>query len=80
MVRLPVEKLSHIKQLLQSWRRRKGCSKHELLSLSGNWQHASSVVKTDRTFLQCVIDLSKHQVHLNGHLILNTEFCADLQC
>ena len=77
MGRLPVEKLSHIKQLLQSWRR-KGCSKHELLSLSGNWQHASSVVKTDRTFLRCVIDLSKH--HLNGHLILNTEFCADLQC
>ena len=50
MVRLPVEKLSHIKQLLQSWRRRKGCSKHELLSLCGNWQHASSVVKTDCTF------------------------------
>ena len=41
-IRLPSEKLSRIKVMIQSWRSRKSCSKRELLSLIGNLQHASS--------------------------------------
>ena len=78
-IRLPEEKLSRMKQLILSWRGKKGCSKRELLSLIGNLQHASAVVKPGRTFLRRMIDLSKRQVHLNSHLRLNVEFRADLQ-
>ena len=78
-IRLPKEKLPRMKQLILSWRGKKGCSKRELLSLIGNLQHASAVVKPGRTFLRRMIDLSKCQVHLNSHLRLNVEFRADLQ-
>ena len=77
-IRLPEEKLSRLKQMIQVWRPRKSCTKRELLSLIGNLQHASSVVKPGRTFLRRMIDLSKRRVHLDGHLQLNTEFRADL--
>ena len=78
-IRLPAEKLSRIKQMIHSWRSKKSCTKRALLSLIGNLQHASSVVKPGRTFLRRMIDLSKHQVHMDGHLRLNAEFRADLQ-
>lgn len=77
-IRLPEEKLRRLKHLIQAWRPRKSCTKRELLSLIGNLQHASSVVKPGRTFLRRMIDLSKRQVHLDGHLRLNMEFRADL--
>ena len=63
----------------QAWRCQRSCIWLELLSLIGNLQHASSVVKPDHTFLRRMINLSKRRVHLDGHLRLNTEFCADLQ-
>ena len=72
-IRLPEEKLSRLKQMIQAWKRRKSCTKHELLSLIANLQHASSVVKPGCTFLRQMIDLSKRRVHLDGHLRLNTK-------
>ena len=58
---------------------RRSCTKRHLLSLIGNLQHASSVVKSGRTFLRRMIDLSKRQVHMDGHLRLNAEFRADIR-
>ena len=78
-IRLPHEKLSRMKLMIRTWRYRRSCTKRELLSLIGNLQHTSSVVKPGCTFLRCMIDLSKRQVHLEGRLRLNTEFRADLQ-
>ena len=78
-IRLPDEKLSRIKQMIYSWRSKKSCTKRTLLSLIGNLQHASSVVRPGRTFLRRMIDLSKRQVHMDGHLRLNAEFRADLR-
>ena len=78
-IRLPAEKLSRIRQTILSWRTKKSCTKRHLLSLIGNLQHASSVVKPGRTFLRRMIDLSKRQVHMDGHLRLNAEFRADIQ-
>ena len=77
-IRLPDYKLSRLKTMILSWKFKKVCTKHELLSLIGNLQHASSVVKPGRTFLWQMIDLSKRQVHLDGHLRLNTGFHVDL--
>ena len=77
-IRLPDYKLSHLKTVILSWKFKKVCTKHELLSLIDNLQHASSVVKPGRTFLWQMIDLSKRLVHLDGHLRLNTGFRADL--
>ena len=50
-IRLPAEKLSRIKQMIHSWRSKKSCTKC-VLSLIGNLQHSSSVVKPGRTFLR----------------------------
>ena len=78
-IRLPQEKLQRVKSMLQSWKRRRSCTKRELLSMIGTLQHASTVVKPGRTFLRRMIDLSKRNVHLDSHLRLNTDFRADLQ-
>ena len=77
-IRLPEEKLQHLKSLLQTWVAKKSCTKRELLSLIGNLQHASAVVKPGRVFLRRMIDLSKRQIHLDAHMRLNMEFRADL--
>ena len=65
--------------MIHSWRSNKNCTKHILLPLISNLQHACSVVKPGYTFLCRMIDLSKRQVHLDSHLWLNAEFWADLQ-
>jgi hypothetical protein len=78
-IRLPAEKLSRIRQMILSWRSKNSCTKRHLLSLIGNLQHASSVVRPGRTFLRRMIDLSKRQVHMDSHLRLNAEFRADVQ-
>ena len=78
-IRLPEEKLHHLKSLLRAWISRRSCTKRELLSLIGSLQHAGAVVKPGRIFLRRMIDLSKRQIHLDAPLRLNTEFRADLR-
>ena len=78
-IRLPEEKLLHLKSLLRAWISRRSCTKRELLSLIGSLQHASAVVKPGRIFLRRMIDLSKRQMHLDALLRLNAEFRADLR-
>jgi hypothetical protein len=65
-IRLPEEKLCHLRSLLQAWISRKACTKRELLLLVRSLQHASAVVKPGRVFLRRMIDLSKHQLHLDA--------------
>ena len=61
-----------IRELLQQWLARKRCTKRELLSVAGQLQHAASVVRSGRTFLRWLFDLSKmvrnpdHQVQLTA--------------
>ena len=78
-IRLPEEKLHHLKSLLRAWISRRSCTKQELLSLIGSVQHAGAVVKPGRIFLRRIIELSKRQIHLDAPLRLNTEFRADLR-
>jgi len=44
-LRLPKEKLVHLREALDGWRGRKWCSKRELLSLVGSLQHAAKTVR-----------------------------------
>ena len=77
-LRLPREKLLHLRSLIQAWQGKKSCTKRQLLSLIGYLQHASTVIKPGRTFLRRMIDTSKRQVHLDAPLRLNTEFRSDI--
>ena len=76
---LPQEKLDRIKALITSWRQRKCCKKRELLSLIGQLQHACRVVKSGRTFLRRMIDLSAVPKELDHWVRLNNAFHSDLQ-
>ena len=57
-LRLPAKKLSRLQSLIKLWQGKKSCVKRDLLSLIGQLQHASRVVKPDRTFLRRMIPLS----------------------
>jgi len=50
-VRLPDDKLKHIKCQLSIWLHRKKATKREILSLVDLLQHASKVVRPGRTFV-----------------------------
>ena len=62
-LRLPLEKLERLRDLLEEWRDRKGCTRRELESLIGQLNHACKVVRAGRSFLRRMIDLL-HAVHV----------------
>ena len=76
---LPTDKLVRLRALITSWRPRKCCKKRELLSLIGQLQHACRVVRSGRTFLQRMIDLSAVPRELDHWVRLNSAFHSDLQ-
>ena len=51
-VRLPQAKLVALCQALEEWQDKKDCTKRELLSIAGKLRHASSVVRSGRTFVR----------------------------
>ena len=57
IVRLPTEKLCRTKELVGEWVEKKACKKHDLESLLGHLQHAATVVRPGRTFVQRLIEL-----------------------
>ena len=77
-LRLPHDKLSRLKHLIQAWLGKKSCTKRQLLSLIGYLQHASTVVKSGRTFLRRMIEASKRSGHLDAPMRLNAEFRCDV--
>ena len=76
---LPTDKLVRLRALITSWRPRKCCKKRELLSLIGQLQHACRVVRSGRTFLRRMIDLSTVPRELDHWVRLNSAFHSDLQ-
>ena len=78
-LRLPPEKLEELRQLVGSWRKRKGFSKRELQSLAGYLNHACKVVRPGRRFLRRIFSLMS-QFGRQDHIIrLNGAFRADLE-
>ena len=73
-LRLPEEKLLHLKAHLEEWGDRKACQLKKLESLVGLLNHACKVVRSGRSFLRRMIDLlhsmpdssrSNHPIRLN---------------
>ena len=78
-LRLPMVKLKKLKELVASWRKRKGCRKRELQSLAGHLNHACKVVRPERRFLRGIFGLLS-QFGRRDHMIrLNAGFRADLE-
>lgn len=78
-LRLPPGKLEKLKQLVEAWRKRKGCSKRELQSLAGHLNHACKVVRPGRRFLRGIFGLIS-QFGRRDHMIrLNAAFRVDLE-
>ena len=77
-IRLPTDKLTELRQLLQTWSNRKKCTKRELLSLIGSLSFACKVVKPGRIFLLRLIDIASTVSSLNHHIYLNSESRKDI--
>ena len=77
-LRLPGDILTRLQKLLQEWGDRKVCSRKELESLIGLFNHACKVVKSGRSFLRRMIDLLHHCPHQKSHIRLNRGFRSDL--
>ena len=80
-LRLPRDKLDHLRLLLEEWRQCKHCDRKQLESLIGLLNHPCKVVRSGRSFLRRMIDLL-HAVHHPHHskvpIRLNKRFCSDL--
>ena len=76
--RLPADKLSRLKTLLEEWIEKKSCTKRELLSLIGLLQHAAKVVVPGRTFVRRLINLSTIARELHHHIRLSRASRQDL--
>ena len=60
---LPVEQITELKHLLLMWLGKKRCKRRNLLSLLGRLNWACRVIMGGRTFVRCLIDLSKSVKH-----------------
>ena len=78
LVRLPQEKLEHMRATLEQWSTRKACKRRELESLVGILQHACKVIRPGRSFLRRMIDLLHIPHRPHHHVRLNHQFRADL--
>ena len=78
-LRLPLGKLSNLKELLGKWRGKKACRKRDLLSVIGVLSHACKVVKPGRSFLRRLIEVSKIVNDLDHFVRLNREARSDIE-
>ena len=77
-LRISEDRLLDTYSELQLWSTRKVCTKRQLLSLIGKLTFISRVVRSGRTFVRRMIDLSKRVKHLHFKIKLNSCFKADL--
>ena len=64
-IAIPDEKLKAIQQMLEDWRHKKYCSKHQLQTLLGNLLYIHKCVRPARMFLNRMLDLlsANYEVH-----------------
>lgn len=72
------KRLAEIMTELQKWGTKRTCTKRQLLSIIGKLSFVSRVVKSSRTFIRRMIDLSKRAKYLHHHLRLNNECRKDI--
>ena len=79
VLRLPRDKLLRLQRMVQQWTGRRACTRRELESLIGTFQHASRVIRPGRSFLRRMIDLLRIPYRPHHHVRLGVPFRADLQ-
>ena len=78
-IRLPGEKLGDMRATLRSWRGMKSCRKRDLLSIIGVLSHASKAIRSGRSFIRRLIDLSTTVKRLDRRVRLNQTARADIE-
>ena len=78
-LRISEERLEEIMKDLQKWLTRQSCTKRQLLSIIGKLVFVSKVVKSGRTFVRRMIQLSKKARFLHSHVKLSREFKLDVE-
>ena len=78
-IHLPPEKLTRLRKELAAWKAHKKCKKRELLSLIGLLFHACKVVRSGRSFLCRLIDLTMVPKHLEHYVRLNVDARSDIE-
>lgn len=79
VLRLPQAKLARMRAELIKWREKKGCKKRELLSLIGVLSHTCKAIRSGRSFLRRLIDLSTTAKRLDHHVRLTKEARSDIE-
>ena len=77
--RLPMEKVTRMTELIESFLHRKSCTKRELLSLLGHLNYACRVIYPGRAFVSYLIRLSCTVKELHHHIKLSNECRLDLK-
>ena len=77
-IRLPEEKLLHIRNEILNWLPKKNATKREILSLVGLLQHATKVVKCGRTFVGWMYQYAAKVKEMSFFTRLTKEFKSDL--
>ena len=77
-IRLPAEKLSHLRQLTSECKGRKAGKKRDVLSLIGSLSHACKAVRQGRSFLRRLITLASSVQRLDHYVRLNATAQSDI--
>ncbi|KAL5510570.1 hypothetical protein EMCRGX_G006135 [Ephydatia muelleri] len=77
-LRLPDDKVVHLRSLVADWAGRKACNRKELESLVGHLNHACKVVRPGRSFLRRMIALLQQYRNKYHPIRLNHGFRSDL--
>ncbi len=72
------ERMADIVSELKTWKGRTSCTKRQLLSLVGKLSFSARVIRSGRTFLRRLIDLSKKVKFLHYKIRLNRSAQADI--
>ncbi len=77
--RLPFDKLTRLRDLIEEFLNRKSCTKLQLLSLLGHLSYATKVIPIGRSFVARIIEASKSVKRLHHHINLSKECKADIK-
>ena len=73
------ERLNDIYNELIIWNNKLSCTKRELLSITGKLSFICRVVRSGRTFIRRMFDLSKSVKYLHYKIKLNKSFREDIK-
>ena len=79
MIRLPADKLRALQELLDTWHSKKNCIKKDSQSIVGLLNNACKAVRSGRSFLRWLIDLTYVRREGDDKVCLNVEARSDIE-